>query len=731
MIERISSDTPVKEEKEDKFQRYNFSKRIADTISSSATRDSVVVGIYGKWGEGKTSVINFILSELKGQNDIVSVKFNPWRFPNEQALLSSFFNHLAAKIKNADDKFKIAKKRKWIPKIPKKGKVLKSNSEALGDLLSQYGKGISFYGVSDVANTIGEISNVDSEEYKRRFEKLLLESDKKLVIFIDDIDRLDKDELHSIFKLVKLTANFDNTYYILAFDDKMVASAIGERYGSGDIKAGYNFLEKIIQVPLRLPVAQPFALKRYCFNLLEAVLKNSQIDLNDKETSRFIGVFSSCFLIRLSNPRLAIRYANSLSFAFPLLKGEVNHVDLMFIEGLKIFYPSHYEFVKNNSEYFTQSYKIDRDFDFTNAKDRKEQIPKHLERLAEGLTEKEKEAIKKGLMDFFPYLKGVFRNTHLHKAREIWYKEKKIAVPDYFNRYFTYSVIEGELSDVLFKNFINSLSHNNEDDIKAEIEFLIEKSSVDSFLFKLRTFEEDLNWDKAMSISKVIVKNGAMFPKRHTLGFASENPNSQACIFIYHLLANNENRDEVFNISKEFFELIEPLEMSFELYRWLSIEKPGEGSLYGNQQLNQLSEIILRRHLKNLNQEPFFIVYPDNTYNLVTFWNKINNTELNNEVRLILEKNPKSVKEFIYSLTSSIWSSSEPKPYKVDFDEKQYEFFDEIFDVQFLYKLVQREYLNDLKKKEVVFVDKANRQTAINALRQFSHWHIKKHNQKD
>jgi predicted KAP-like P-loop ATPase len=72
---------------------------------------------------------------------------------------------------------------------------------------------------------------------------------------MDDIDRLDKEEIQAIFRLVKLTADFPNTVYILSCDIERVAEALAERYGSKD--AGKSFLEKIIQLSLPLPSLTP------------------------------------------------------------------------------------------------------------------------------------------------------------------------------------------------------------------------------------------------------------------------------------------------------------------------------------------------------------------------------------------------------------------------------------------------------------------------------------------
>jgi len=85
----IHTDKPTLIKSEDCFQRYEFSKRIASIIASPKINKSLIVGLYGKWGEGKTSVMNFVQQELP--QDTIVVNFNPWMFSDEQHLLKSFF----------------------------------------------------------------------------------------------------------------------------------------------------------------------------------------------------------------------------------------------------------------------------------------------------------------------------------------------------------------------------------------------------------------------------------------------------------------------------------------------------------------------------------------------------------------------------------------------------------------------------------------------------------------
>ena len=95
----IQSDSPIVLQEQDKFQRHPFARRIAALIETHFKSDSLTIGIYGKWGEGKTSVLNLIRTELADANNIVCIGFNPWLFSNENQLLLSFFQALGAALK--------------------------------------------------------------------------------------------------------------------------------------------------------------------------------------------------------------------------------------------------------------------------------------------------------------------------------------------------------------------------------------------------------------------------------------------------------------------------------------------------------------------------------------------------------------------------------------------------------------------------------------------------------
>ena len=95
MKQIYNSDKPIFAKAQDRFSRNKFSNRISDTITKRIDNDGLVIGLYGIWGEGKSSVLNMIEEDLKTNDDVLIVKFNPWRFKDEDALILNFLKNIS------------------------------------------------------------------------------------------------------------------------------------------------------------------------------------------------------------------------------------------------------------------------------------------------------------------------------------------------------------------------------------------------------------------------------------------------------------------------------------------------------------------------------------------------------------------------------------------------------------------------------------------------------------
>lgn len=453
-------DDPSDSPDQDRFGRYPFAKRIAETIVHRQDAQNLIIGIYGAWGDGKTTTLNFIKHEIQDRENIVCISFNPWRFSDEADLLLGFYQTIAdsleQKLKGAVDN-------------------LKGAVEGLSQLVSVFsdvsGKGIK---------AIGSFIPFKSlEDYKKKLQDILISQGKYVVIMIDDIDRLDIHEIQTIFRLVKLSADFKYTTYILSFDEEIVADALSLRYGNQGKMNGYKFLEKIISVPLNLPRIPLFVLREYCIEYVMKNLNLANFHLTDQERLSFIYLLSQGLAIRIKTPRMAKRYANALSFALPILRGEVNYVDLMIIEGFRIFFPEMYTEIRNNPEIFL-GYESNN-----NPEKYKEDVLETLERIEKIYTMKETEALKLLIFQMFPAFSSIIQGKGAINIRKQGFDGKNIYSEYYFDKYFSYSVIGSDIPDNTIDEFFNSIASMSIHQIDSTIKSFLTKCEPQVILDKI------------------------------------------------------------------------------------------------------------------------------------------------------------------------------------------------------------------------------------------------------
>jgi len=728
---KYNTDKPVHVEEEDFFKRYGFAKRIADSIKSHKSPDCVVFGISGAWGEGKTSVLNFIETELSSSHpDIICLRFNPWRYSNENTLLESLFISLAQKIKETITDKK-EKKELFGPEkfVKNDDDPLKTDGENVGDLLKEYGKAsASLIGLGRAVGTLGEgLSSINIEKRKERIENILEKTGRRLIVFIDDIDRLDKDEIYSIFKIVKLTGDFKYMTYILSFDNNMVASAIGERFGGGDIKAGRNFLEKIIQVPLQIPKAQHTLLKDFCFKVIESALRESEVVLLEEEVKRFFTEFSSHVLSRLKTPRLAVRYGNSLQFLLPMMKGEVNVVDFMLIEAIKIFFPEFYEFIKNNSGYFIYAYINVQDGEKIN------RIKSFANELSKDYSDADRAGIQSLLQNIFPQLNDVYRSRPSHmyiddSGLDDWYNEKRICSPKYFDRYFTYSIQEGEISDVEFEKILSELDTSNVQDLNKKFEDVINSASASDFLTKIRSREKTYSWEEAQKISKAIVLIGDKFLKDdHNTFFGYYSPLLEAAMFVSKLIDKGENNGLKIKLAKELTKSTKSFEFAYQIHSGL-VSNNYKDKIFSTDECNDLSRVLIDKAIEESKESSIFEEFDFIKIRyLLIYWHNLDESGLKSYIRMILGKDKSKVVSLIEYFTPIGRSSAHPEPYKDDFSKDEYDWMAQIFEMDYIYQVLQETVENEIDISDVVFAPHKGipNPSSENILKQFVHWHKK------
>jgi hypothetical protein len=331
-------DNPRSEPEEDAFNRWPFSKRLADTIAEFDTNNGApVIGIFGKWGYGKSTVLNYVKRELETTHSdkVVVFEFNPWLFTNEDELIAAFLIGLTSTLEkslgNAWKEF---------------GKLLEKGSGLFG-MIPFIGSGAQKF-----TETVGkELAKDPLKSQRQRAVEIMRSATRTVVVLIDDLDRLDPQQVLTMLRLVRLNANFPRVVYVLAFDDGMVARAVGARYGDGT-DAGRQFLEKIVQYPFTLPAVGLRRMIDYVRHAQEAC-HEAGVELNTEEWAKFQQLMDLHLSRRLNTPRHAIQYANALRFALPLLKGEVSPFVQILVEGLRVLFPEVYAQLRDDVRSFT------------------------------------------------------------------------------------------------------------------------------------------------------------------------------------------------------------------------------------------------------------------------------------------------------------------------------------------------------------------------------------------
>ncbi|MDX2076765.1 MAG: KAP family NTPase [bacterium] len=336
--EKNYSDSPQEDLKNDELNFAPYAKTLAKAITNVSLNNGAVMAIYGEWGSGKSTLINFILKYLQPNIDntqkpeIMVIKFNPWLFSGQENLVGHFFEQIRAE-------FALTKNNQW-------GSQLLDSFEKLSDVLSPALPPLEIVtralrGIKNTANPPKSINRIHTE-----IKGLLRGQDKRFLIVIDDIDRLTRDEIRQLFGLVKSVANFPNILYLLAFDKEIVSKAISPD-GYGD-----DFLEKIVQFPFEMPLISQNALDNLLISSLEKIL-NKSIPETFYDKSGYEGYY--VYLRNLiTTPRDIVRFLNTFEFTYSGVKGEVHEGDFIAIEMLRMFNPRIYEAIKNDKDYFTR-----------------------------------------------------------------------------------------------------------------------------------------------------------------------------------------------------------------------------------------------------------------------------------------------------------------------------------------------------------------------------------------
>jgi len=426
----FSSDLPIENAKDDALNRGAFAENLAKVMLNYTVPEGFVIGIYGKWGSGKTSVINMVLEKAKSmyeddaQKPIV-LRFNPWLYSEQQQLISQFFKQLSSAIKINRPKLEILFKH-----MNAYADILE-----LARLIPLIGGSVADAGklLKARAKAYNESQNNDLQRAKDAIITALLKEKIKLIVTIDDIDRLSSAEVALIFQLVKSLADFPYTIYLLSFDREVVIRALAD-VQRGD---GAEYLEKVVQVPFELPIPTASDIHQVFLKKLDAIIADTLYGKWDNDY--WSSLFHFGIKQYLRTIRDAVRYTNTFALKYSLLKDEINIIDLIGLTCIQVFEPEIYSRLPFHKEQLCGGLTYYTNHD----QEVKKKVQTSYNAIIAGIPDNRAGKVKEILSHLFPKLSASI-NTYPNYSS--YFDAKKalisgsIASPDCFERYFALSL---------------------------------------------------------------------------------------------------------------------------------------------------------------------------------------------------------------------------------------------------------------------------------------------------
>jgi predicted KAP-like P-loop ATPase len=416
-MKTISADKPLLDPKEDYLGYSPFARHLAENISTMPVGDGLVIAVYGSWGGGKSSLLNFVLHYLQQKPEEerpVIIQFNPWWFSSHQDLIRQFFQQLRAALLEGT--------------LRQKFENILSSLASLFEIISM---SFPYVNVEKAAERYQE-RQISVPKLKQEIAAELRKQNKKILIVMDDIDRLTADEIRQIFRMVKTVADFPNILYLLAFDKEIVTRVLTQEQGI----PGESYLEKIVQVPFELPVPDKERLQKLFFDKLSKIFDTASPDLFDSQY--WESVYWNGINTFLHTPRDVTRLINTINITYSAVKSEVNPVDFVAIEALRVFCSQAYHVIRTNPAEFTAGLELRPEL----AYEKVTRLRKFHDGWLKKIPARVRPGVKQLVTNIFPKLETLWNGVSQPNIPNAWQKQLRICDPDIFDCYFRLSVCQ-------------------------------------------------------------------------------------------------------------------------------------------------------------------------------------------------------------------------------------------------------------------------------------------------
>lgn len=309
-----NTDIPAEGMSEDLFHIESYIDGLSVFIKECAT--PMTVSIQGDWGSGKTSMMNMIKGKI---NDTVCpIWFNTWQFSQFDMGNSLIFSMLEVMLDELGYETQmITKVIDGIKGFSRKFVKVVTDSAVSGAAADMVEEIVSPENASNKAREILELKNKFQNAVDEKIKK---ENKNRVVIFVDDLDRLQPEKAVELLEVLKLFLECKNCVFIIAVDYDVVTRGIRQKYGI-DVseEKGKSFFDKIIQLPFKVPVAQ-YDIENYVLKSLA----NMNITVSSSDIKLFVSLIKTSIGL---NPRSMKRLFNTYQLLDIITQLSVRDID--------------------------------------------------------------------------------------------------------------------------------------------------------------------------------------------------------------------------------------------------------------------------------------------------------------------------------------------------------------------------------------------------------------------
>ncbi|MDT3393303.1 MAG: KAP family NTPase, partial [Bacillota bacterium] len=501
--------------------------------------EKFVVSLEGRWGSGKTTFLNNLIEEVRGDDFIIIDDFEPWLSESKESLLRNLLNTILMQ-SNLD----ISRREIDI--------FIKITSELV--LGKKY--------VNPIINVIENIEQNHISNITSDINYMIDRQGKKILFVIDNLDRLKPDSVYLVLNIVNNILNFHNLIVILSYDRDELEN------GLKSINISSKYLDKIVQQKLVMPPVKKSDRNNIYSRAIKNLLDSKNIEYNIEEVNKFSEILSD----NQVGLRDFKRFLNSSIIPFVLNSRKIAIIDYLVIEFIRIYDGTLYEDIYRNPSYFISSdIGWENSFKYVNSKEIDQEMNDLFKNIGieDNLTGK--------LLQFsFPFVenylkyKANYKNTINDSRNNPVYqniqKNKRISSGKFFDLYFTKDTNPDANMIDLVSNFVEK--HQTEKYIQYEIDLILglDEDVQIEYLPNLSLYVEEMSSKQRYIRGKLFLKNYFRF--EDFKGFLTLNTRNRLALVISELLEGSE-QNEFENIFHDY--IFEPkyLTMVSDIRYWL------------------------------------------------------------------------------------------------------------------------------------------------------------------